>query len=280
MPKRKKKKEPEMAFSTVIPSLESATVVSIDAADVARVNDESPEETSTKRCKSCVNMRSVDASYEYATSTIKFGLLKNVKSQDFQMKLKRYVERMNLIRIHASNLFNLYLIDMLAAGKSIGLVTTGKDGTLLEGDLERIVSDYASMLKQVGFELPNGDGLSQSMVHLAGEYETRCKTFVSTTLLGRIARWLKFLLETALPEVFVSMARSKSAAGYLIAMFIYEMSDDPKKTRTNVGQETLEQVYCVLKQKNSGHKAESRKVKDQDELAPLLDATLQNFGLL
>ncbi|KAI3660670.1 hypothetical protein MP638_004662, partial [Amoeboaphelidium occidentale] len=53
MPKRKKKKEPEKTFSTEIPSQEGATAVSIDAAGVARVNDESPEETSTKQCKSC-----------------------------------------------------------------------------------------------------------------------------------------------------------------------------------------------------------------------------------
>ncbi|KAI3655365.1 hypothetical protein MP638_001720, partial [Amoeboaphelidium occidentale] len=45
MPKRKKKKEPEKTFSTEIPSQEGATAVSIDAAGVARVNDESPEET-------------------------------------------------------------------------------------------------------------------------------------------------------------------------------------------------------------------------------------------
>ncbi|KAI3659908.1 hypothetical protein MP638_003408 [Amoeboaphelidium occidentale] len=189
-------------------------------------------------------MRNVDASYEYATSTIKVGLLKNVKPQDFLMKLKRYVERINLIRIHSSNLFNLYLIDMLAAGKIIGLVTTGKDGILcnffVAGDLERKVNDYASMLKQVGLELPNGDGLSQSIVHLAGEYETRCKTFVSTTLLIRITRWLQFLLETALPEVFMSMARSKSAAGYLIAMLIYEMSDDPKKQEPTLAKKVVE----------------------------------------
>lgn len=121
-------------------------------------------------------------------------------------------------------------------------ITQFKQPVQINKDVERVANDYIAMLKENNLELPTGNGLSFSISALATNYETKCQTFVSSTLLGRVTRWLQHCLEKKDEKNFRSMARSKSCADYLISVLLYESSDDKKKTFPTLSSKVME--YC------------------------------------
>ncbi|KAI3659232.1 hypothetical protein MP638_000513 [Amoeboaphelidium occidentale] len=184
----------------------------------------------------------VQREYE-KTSTVSCGLRGLVKNKKLLPVIQEVVERINTILFHGSSLLNFYLIRELSEGRDLVLMTTGLNGKLrhfftalltsrqinYDQDVLRAADEYRALEDAQEIDFGSTAGITSLLNNAVQNCEVALMNSVTTTIHGRILRWLRHLLEVQCSVCFRNKKRRTSGAKYIMSYLAWQANERADK---------------------------------------------------
>ncbi|KAI3655632.1 hypothetical protein MP638_007430 [Amoeboaphelidium occidentale] len=178
-------------------------------------------------------------------STVSCGLRGLVKNKKLLPVVQEVVERINTILFHGSRLLDFYLIRQLSEGRDLVLLTTGLNGNLrhffaalltsrqinYDQDVLRAAVEYRALADAHEIDFGSTAGITSLVNNAVANYEVTWMNSVTTTIHGRILRWLRHMLDVHCSVCFRNKKRGTAGAKCIISYLAWqanERADEPE----------------------------------------------------